>query len=306
MLFHEVDKNGHKHCTISLDTLLVVQSTGTRSQIGGLNSTTKTSSGLRKRVCPCHVRPPFLTTKVQSQDTHQRFEEVVSLDQEESQCTTFQQTYLGEGQQNQSKPPGSISELQSGPTLRYKVISTADTALASSSFNSIPQVLFTFQSPYLFSIGLVSVFRLARDSPRLFKQHAQVVLLFEQYRINKGNQHPYRIATKFQYETITRLWCIFPDISIQLQKKITFCLRTLLTLQATATTRRADLSFIEERSKVCQVVQGQPLWPLQSPLLRPSMFLPFPPGNDMLKFPGCLYLVQWTVSVSIHIKQYFY
>lgn len=84
MLFHEVDKNGHKHCTISLDTLLVVQSTGTRSQIGGLNSTTKTSSGLRKRVCPCHVRPPFLTTKVQSQDTHQRFEEVVLLDQERS------------------------------------------------------------------------------------------------------------------------------------------------------------------------------------------------------------------------------
>lgn len=69
-----------------------------------------------------------------------------------------------------------------GPSLRLRRISIAVPALASSSFNSIPQVLFTFQSPYLFTIGLVSIFRLARDSPRLFKQHAQVVLLLEQHR----------------------------------------------------------------------------------------------------------------------------
>lgn len=60
-----------------------------------------------------------------------------------------------------------------------KAISTADPTLASGSFNSLSQVLFTFQSLYLFTIGLVSILRLARDSPRFFKQQAQVVLLFE-------------------------------------------------------------------------------------------------------------------------------
>jgi hypothetical protein len=55
------------------------------------------------------------------------------------------------------------------------------------SFNSISQVLFTFQSPYLFSIGLMSIFRLTRDSPCIFKQQAQVVLLFDKHRpLTKG------------------------------------------------------------------------------------------------------------------------
>lgn len=46
-------------------------------------------------------------------------------------------------------------------------------------FNSIPQVLFTFQLLYLYAIGLVIVLRLTRDSPRLFRLQYQATLLFD-------------------------------------------------------------------------------------------------------------------------------
>jgi len=125
--------------------------------------------------------------------------------------------------------------------------------VVSGAYNPLPRVLFKFRSRYLFAIGLVVIFRFGSGSPA--------------YSISS----PKLIYSPIETQSISQSSSIGLSPSMAAYSK---AIRAFLINRMPLTPQlQARLRFSVD------------LFPVHSPLLRESLLLSFPVGNDMLKFP---------------------
>ncbi len=134
-------------------------------------------------------------------------------------------------------------------------------------------VLFTFQSPYLFTIGRPGVLSLGGWSPRLrtaFHEHrATLGILSTEGHVRRIRDcHP--------------LWSAFPDRSAE---------RAFVTPQGPTTPGTNSAGRRRPRKKgggrtARELMPGLGCIRLRSPLLTESRLISFPPGTKMFQFPG--------------------
>ena len=121
-------------------------------------------------------------------------------------------------------------------------------------FTPLAGVLFTFPSRYLFTIGRLLVFSLAKWSSRIPAG----------FLVPRGTQEPLRVNSVFVYVAITLFGRLFHAGSTN---------GTTSTLWP-YDPRRSLRNF------------GFRLFRFRSPLLSESLLFSFPPGTEMVHFPG--------------------
>ena len=157
-------------------------------------------------------------------------------------------------------PPRPSRRMQRVPPQQFQVL-----------FHSLFKVLFTFPSRYLCAIGLDAVFSFAGSLTGSFELHSQATRLCESMTLHEWSASIDRVVRDCHPP-----WYVFPDDLDSITGHQTTC------SPETTTRTRGTISSFDSKSE---------LFPLHSPLLRESLLFSFPPGSDMLKFPGSLYLI---------------
>lgn len=134
--------------------------------------------------------------------------------------------------------------------------------------NSLFRVLFNFPSRYLFSIGLVGIFSLGWSLPPVLAQYFQTT----------------RLSRAIGGETRTRPYGALTLCGQRDNVQYHTSNRSGPPLDRSHTRHRSQTGYPISVGGACSL--RAELFPFQSPLLRESLLVSFPPRNDMLKFWG--------------------
>ena len=105
--------------------------------------------------------------------------------------------------------------------------------------------------------------------------------------MSRGTWEPNQEKQSFRLQDYHLLWLPFPGYSA----KIVFC--NSLTLSWQGHVRPHDTTYTKLTSLACMRFR---LFPVRSPLLRELQLLSFPPGTEMVHFPGFVspsYVFRW-------------